>query len=746
MLANMRGQTANGFVFTSLYDIQHLLTKTEQKLGLFMTQLDKFVKIENKSCSIIFDCRGNLPAVLYMGSPLSSTTTPEMLANLGTRQEAKCAPVLEPPLSLMPSYGDGFTGSVGAELYGQADSFATNPQLVSIERSSNKVAFRCEDSHRHIAFEFAVSLDQDTSIATWQSKVINLSDAPLNVNRFAAPTLPLSQNLNQLTTFEGRWSSEFQTKSVPIVMGAYVRENRRGKTSHDSFPGVIAQNANTTEQSGECFGFHLGISGNHRLCIEQMADGRQFVQMNELLYPGEVTLAQGESYTSPVMYSGYSESGLSALSRQFHRYIRAHVLKHSAETKPRPIHYNTWEGLYFDHDMDTLKALANKVADLGIERFVLDDGWFGTRTSDRKGLGDWWVNKDVYPDGLGPLIEHVNNLGMEFGIWFEPEMVNPDSDLYRTHPDWVLGSEQNAQVPFRHQYVLDLTHPDVTDYLYRSVTELLDEHPQIKYIKWDMNRDVNHQINYQHKPAMHQQIQALYALIARIKQDYPYLEIESCCSGGGRVDLGILQTTDRFWTSDSNDALDRLNIQRGFSFFFPPEVMGAHIGPRDCHITGRHIPMAMRAAVAMFGHMGIEMDPRELTDEEVSTLKLAIELHKSHRQLIHSGDLYRLDPDGLNVNFGVVSQDKSEALFAYNSVVETVRTNPSRYIFTGLSPTVVYRIQRVWPDRIKEYSESVLSVIDGETFTGEALMQFGLQMPVLFPQSSLVFHLQAVTQ
>ena len=475
-----------------------------------------------------------------------------------------------------------------------------------------------------------------------------------------------------------------------------------------------------------------------------MADGRSYVQFGELLFPGEVQLAAGEAYSSPVLYSGFGADGFSSLSQQFHTYVRNNVLTHSADSKPRPVHYNTWEGIYFDHDVDTLKALADKVAPLGVERFVLDDGWFKGRRSDKAGLGDWTVDETIYPDGLDPLINHVIDLGMEFGIWFEPEMVNPDSDLYRAHPEWALQTKNNPHVPFRNQLVLDLTNPDVVEYLFKVINDVLTTYPKISYIKWDMNRDVNHPGNIQGKPAKRVQMPALYALIQRVKDAHPGIEIESCCSGGGRVDLGILQHTDRFWTSDSNDALDRLRIQRGFSYFFPSEVMGAHVGPRDCHITGRNIPIEMRAAVAMFGHMGIEMDPRELTEQETGALKEAIALYKSFRHLTHSGDLFRMDDDGLNVKFGYVAKDKSEAVFAYNSVIETPKTTPLRFLFGGLDSNKSYRITRVWPEKLKEYSPSILQKVDGEVFTGEALMKFGLQMPVLFPQTSLLYKLEAV--
>ena len=709
-----------------------------------MSSIPSYIQLDNDQVSLVIDCQTRVPTILYYGSKLSASTTPEMLTLLSTRQEAKCAPVNEPPIALIPSYGDGFTGAPGMEINGTPELWSTGATLSHVEQSQSSAILTCIDTHRLVKLTVRVELDTNTSIVTLQSSITNMSASPMNVQWFNSATIPLGPKYTKLKTFEGRWSSEFQTKDIDLFMGSYVRENRRGKTSHDTFGGLISYEAGTDEQAGQCIGFHLGTSGNHRMRAEMMADGRTYAQFGELLLPGEVSLEKDQSYSSPVLYMGYSKEGFSHLSNNFHNYIRANVLTHSVSTKARPVHYNTWEGIYFDHDVDTLKALADKVAPLGVERFVLDDGWFKGRRSDKAGLGDWVIDETVYPDGLTPLIEHVNRLGMEFGLWFEPEMVNPDSDLYRAHPEWVLQTTNNPQIPFRHQYVLDLSNPDVVEYLFNAVNDVLTAHPQIKYVKWDMNRDVNHQGGLSGQPAMHKQIQALYHLISRIKSLHPGLEIESCCSGGGRVDLGILQTTDRFWTSDSNDALDRLSIQRGFSFFFPAEVMGAHVGPRDCHITGRHIPIAMRAAVAMFGHMGIEMDPRELTEEETMELTQAIALHKENRELIHSGNLVRLNEDGLNINFGIVNQEKTQALFAYNSVIETVRTNPGRMVFAGLSAEQTYRVDIAWPNALKEYSPSIWNKIDGQVVSGDALMQFGMQMPVVFPQTALIFKLTAV--
>ena len=710
-----------------------------------MSHHPQFVLLNGQHTSLVIDCNNKTPAILYFGKKLSSKTTYDMMKQLSTRQEAKCSVVIEAPISLSPLMGEGFTGAPGIEVFDNNMAWSIGGTLTSITQpSANEVIFESIDSLRSLSVKHHLTLHPHSDVLSATTELTNLGNDAVNVNWCAAPTIPMPLHIDQIMSFEGRWSNEFQRKSFDMFLGSFVRENRKGKTSHDNFPGMVMHNKLTHEQGGECYGFHLGWSGNHKMRAELLAEGRCYAQLGELLMPGELALAPNESYTSPTLYTAYSNQGFSGLSHNFHQFVRQSLITDKVRQKPRPVHYNTWEGIYFDHDVAVLQSLATQAADIGAERFVLDDGWFKGRRGDFAGLGDWTVDREIYPDGLQPLIDHVNKVGMEFGLWFEPEMVNPDSDLYRKHPEWTLQTAGNEQLKFRKQLVLDMTNPAVTDYLFNAINDILVEYPQIVYIKWDMNRDLNHAGNLAGKPAVHQQTLAAYALIERLKQANSHVEIESCSSGGARVDYGVLRYTDRVWTSDSNDALDRLTIQRGCSFFFPAEVMGAHVGPRDCHITGRNISIAMRAAVAFFGHMGIEMDPRELTDDERQQLKQIIKLHKQHRQLIHSGKLVRLNTDGDSINFGIVNANQSQGLFAYNSVKETQRTNPPKYHFSGLDADKNYTLSLVWPAGFSFYSQSILSVIENQTFSGEALMTFGMQLPITFPQTSLIFKLNEV--
>ncbi|MEL7217820.1 MAG: alpha-galactosidase, partial [Pseudomonadota bacterium] len=417
-------------------------------------------------------------------------------------------------------------------------------------------------------------------------------------------------------------------------------------------------------------------------------------------------------------------------------------------SKPRPVHYNTWEAVYFDHDIDTLIELAEAAAAVGAERFVLDDGWFGSRRHDGAGLGDWWVSEDIYPDGLHPIVDRVKQLGMEFGLWFEPEMVNPDSDLYRAHPDWVLQAEGVEAVPFRGQLTLDLTKPAVFDYLFEKITQLVATYG-IAYIKWDMNRDTNHP-GSSGRGAMHRQTLAVYRLFEQLRKAHRELEIESCSSGGGRADFGIMRHADRIWTSDNNDARQRQHIQRGATHFFPLRVLGSHVGPKRCHVTGREFSMAFRVASAVFGHMGMELDLRDESENDLEVLKAGIELYKQHRKLIHDGQFLRLPSTPETNLIGCVSKDQNEALFSYAKLETELATLPSRVHFSGLDPDIQYRLKIVWPQHNPSISSpSIIDAADqlgdGHVFSGAALMGHGVQPPLTFPDTCLFYHLKADT-
>jgi alpha-galactosidase len=705
-----------------------------------MSTIPAFVRLDGNACTLVIDCRGPAPAVLHWGAKLSKDTTGDMLDLAAAREDAPCSPLVAPPLALTPLAGQGFPGRHGLQAHGAGGRrWATYTAIEDVRTGGDgSVEIRSVDAANGIELLHHLALRPDGGVLTGWTQVRNLGSDELVVDWCAAPVLPVPPEMAEWVSFEGRWSGEFQMRTLPRALGALNRENRRGRTSHDAFPGLLAQEASAREQAGEVFGWHLGWSGNHATHAETLSDGRAYVQMGELFMPGEMRLAPGAAYRTPTLYAAWSGSGRNGVSAAFHTHIRARPQHRRQRAKPRPVHYNTWEAVYFKHDLPRLLQFVDAAADMGVERYVLDDGWFNGRRDDKAGLGDWFVDRSIYPDGLHPLAARVLERGMEFGLWVEPEMVNPDSDLFRAHPDWVLGTPPAPQLNFRNQLVLDASRDDVQEYLFERLDALLREYP-ISYLKWDMNRDVNHPGGADGAAAAHAHVRGLYRLLARVRAAHPGVEVESCASGGGRADLGVLEWTDRVWTSDTNDALDRQYIQRGLSTFLPFELMGAHVGPTDCHITGRRISMGTRVATALFGHMGLEVDLLGLTAEERRELAAGIALHKQYRGLIHSGTLVRLDRPANEVAFGVVAADGGQALFSHVMISEQAGYFPGRLRFAGLDTAARYKVSLVWPGQVKSASPLVAALRDGATFTGDMLMNIGLQLPRQHPQSALVY-------
>jgi alpha-galactosidase len=422
------------------------------------------------------------------------------------------------------------------------------------------------------------------------------------------------------------------------------------------------------------------------------------------------------------------------LAARFHRYLRGRP--HHPST-PRPVVVNTWEAVYFNHDLPKLAALADAAAQVGAERFVLDDGWFRHRRNDHAGLGDWYVDENVWPTGLHPLIDHVRGLGMDFGLWVEPEMVNPDSDLARAHPEWIMATGDRQPPLSRHQQVLDLGHPAAYAYILLRLDALLSEYP-IAYLKWDHNRDL---IDAGHSPGgeagVHAQTLALYRLIDELRARHPGVEIESCASGGSRVDLEILDRTERVWASDSIDALERQQIQRWTGLLLPLEMIGAHVGAPVAHTTGRVHTLDFRAGTALFGHFGIEWDLTTANPADRARLAAWVALYKHLRGLLHTGTMVRADhPDPAVWVHGVVAADASRAVYAVVATATSVWSPPGPVRLPGLAADAVYRVAPLPPgDRIEGPGQSELPWWDsGVDLTGRALGEVGLQAPLQFPE------------
>ena len=588
----------------------------------------------------------------------------------------------------------------------------------------------------------AISLDPATGVAAFRSRLLNQGDEPLSLGWMAPAALPLTHD--EVMVFDGRWAREFQPVRQRLATGLLVKENRTGRTSHHAPPFAVVGPPGFGEDAGEVLGLHLAWSGNHRLLVERLRDGRLQFQAGELFLPGEMTLAPGESYQTPILYAARSSAGLNGLSARFHPFVRDRILGGRLKGKPRTVHFNTWEAVYFRHDLAELKALADLAAGVGAERFVLDDGWFEGRNDDTTSLGDWRADRSKYPDGLGPLIDHVRGLGLEFGLWVEPEMANAESALLRAHPDWTLHEPGRVQPLGRGQHVLDLTRPQVADNIFGQIDALLSAHP-IGYLKWDMNRDLTHAASAG-RPAAHRQTLAVYALIDRVRAAHPGVEIESCASGGGRADFEILRRTDRVWTSDNNDPIERQAIQRGFSIFFPPEVMGAHVGASPDHSTGRRTSLELRALTALFGHMGIEADVRGFTEAERAALEQWTRLYKDHRALIHGGQVVRqvhADPGAV----ATMVVGEAGALASYAQLETPPRASPDPLRLVGLSPDGLYRARLLNPPRPPNAGMKVApAMTSGAAIeaSGRMIAAAGLPLPILRAGGIALFWLQRI--
>jgi len=568
---------------------------------------------------------------------------------------------------------------------------------------------------------------------------------------------PLPGRTGEVLDFTGRPTAERIPQRHQLGDGLWLREGRRGHTGHDSATMVIAAVPGVTFGQGEAYGLHVAWSGNtvHRVervpsgvgmtgAGARMLPGATTIGGGELLLPGEVALAASESYTTPWVYLAASRSGLDGLSAQFHGYLRSRPAHPRSD---RPVNLNVWEAVYFRHDFGTLAALADIAAGIGVERYVLDDGWFRGRRTDQAGLGDWHVDEDVWPAGLGQLADYVRARGMAFGLWIEPEMVNPDSGLYRAHPDWILAAGQRRPPLERHQLVLDLTRPEVTDYLLERISALLSEYP-VSYVKWDCNRDIIDAGSGARSgaPAAHRQALAVYALLDELRRRYPGVEWESCAAGGGRIDLAMLERVERVWTSDMTDALARQSIQRWTGQLVPPEYLGAHVSAPFSHQTGRYMPLSLRCATALFGHFGVEWDITQAAEDELAELAAWIGLYKQHRALIHGGRTVRIDtPDDTAWMHGVVAADASAALMSYVQLDEPRNDQPAALRVLGLDPRRRYRITDVTPGASRPRRSGLADDrIPAVQVSGAALAEIGLAIAAQRTLTALVLHIEVV--
>lgn len=596
------------------------------------------------------------------------------------------------------------------------------PAMYQGEEKAETLEITLRDEYKNLEVVLYYSVFEDLDVITRACKIVNQSKEQVRLLRAYSMGLDFDNKDMDMLHFYGRHAMERKMERSPLQHGFQGVESRRGYSSHQQNPFVILCKQDANEEYGWCYGASFAYSGNFSIQAEvsQMDLTRLTVGIQDTQF--EFHLEPGESFTAPEVILSFSENGLGQLSRNYHKAIRHNLCRGKYKTERRPVLINNWEATYFDFTPEKLVAIAKDAKELGIEMLVMDDGWFGKRDSDYSGLGDWFVNEKKLKGGLKNLVEEVNKAGMKFGIWFEPEMISEDSDLYRAHPDWALTVPGRSFTRARHQLVLDFSREDVRTYIFDRMCEIL-ESANIEYVKWDANRHLT-DVWSAKLPAdrqgevFHRYILGLYDFLEKLTQRFPNLLIEGCSGGGGRFDAGMMYYHPQIWCSDDTDAIERLDIQYGTSFGYPISTVGSHVSVCPNHQTGRSVSMKTRGIVAMAGTFGYELDITRLSQEEKDMVKIQVEEFKKYYSLIQQGDYYRLTDDGRKspyVAWEFAAEDGTEALL--NVVTLRVRAYAMPYTvrIKGLKPEAVYEVEGT-----------------GEKYSGAALMNGGYLLPVIW--------------
>jgi alpha-galactosidase len=702
---------------------------------------EAIIALTASGVTVLIDVSDGLPVITYWGPELPALDRDQIAAIVAAEIPRAGSNNLDPRprIALVPEHRTGFTGRPG--LRGSFDGVGWSPAFTAttVRADAGSVEIDAVDDAGRLALLVRIELSP-TGLLRARAAVTNRAAERYTVDDLVL-AFPVPDEADELLDFAGRHNLERVPQRAPFGFGTHLRENRKGRTGFESAYVLHAGTAGFDFGSGRVWGVHTAWSGNHTHYAERVFTGERLLGGGELLLPGEVRLATGETYQSPWVYAAYG-AGLDEVARRFHRHLRAREPRVGPD---RPVTLNVWEAVYFEHDADRLLDLAERAAAVGVERFVLDDGWFGARRHDHAGLGDWVVSPEVWPLGLHPLVDRVRGLGMQFGLWFEPEMVNPDSNVARAHPEWIMAARAEWPVESRFQQVLNLSIPEAYEHVKTQMLAVLKEYA-VDYVKWDHNRDLIEAGTQTDggRPAVHAQTLAVYRLLDEIRAALPGLEIESCSSGGGRVDLGILERTDRIWVSDNIDPIDRQSMLRWTGQLVPPEFLGSHIASGRSHTTGRRHDLAFRAGTAIFGHLGIEWDLAEATAGEIAELGEWLAFYKEHRGLLLAGDLVRMDGyDDRVLVHGVVAPDRSRALFAMVTTASPFPDPVARLRFRGLDPGRSYRVRPVlarpgigprwWGPELR-----------GEVFSGAALELPGVACPRVHTDEVVLYRADAV--
>ncbi|TGB01668.1 alpha-galactosidase [Halobacillus salinus] len=590
---------------------------------------------------------------------------------------------------------------------GHADSEKAKTLIVTLK-----------DDQSGVKVELSYTLFQDVPVITRSLRVVNVGEGEVTIQKVASLNLDLPDSEFDMVHLTGAWARERHLAVHRLAEGTQQIASQRGASSHQHNPFLALKRPETTEHNGEVIGVHFVYSGNFQAQAE--VDHYRTTRLQVGIHPTRFSwkLQENEYFQSPEAVLTYSNEGLNGLSQSIHQWVHYHLIQERWRTAERPVLVNNWEATYFDFNEEKLEAFATEAKQLGIELFVLDDGWFGKRDDDTTSLGDWFVDKRKLPNGIGKLASQVKNKGMKFGLWFEPEMISPESELITAHPDWVVGATASHQTLGRNQQVLDFSNQEVVDYLYDRMSTIIEE-ADLDYIKWDMNRNITEPISSHltnQGEFFHRYILGVYALYDRLTKAYPHVLFESCAGGGGRFDLGMMHYAPQAWTSDNTDAVERLKIQYGTSIAYPLTTMGSHVSAVPNHQTLRETPFSFRADVAYFGTFGYELDPSALTKEEKEQVGKQIEQYKNTQPLIQHGTFTRLASpfDGEETAWMVFDESKGSGVVAWYK--PNFRPNPKSN----------QALQLAGLEAEAEYE------VNGKRYGGDELMRRGLPLGTEF--------------
>lgn len=574
------------------------------------------------------------------------------------------------------------------------------PASFGTEQECETLEITCRDSHTGLEAVLMYTVFEDVDVITRSVKVVNASEKTLFLTRVMSACLDMDNRDFEAVTLHGSWARERHIQTVPVSHAKLSVESVRGESSHQDHPFMALKTKGADDDQGEVYAMNFVYSGNFKVMVQN----DQFDQLRMIMgiHPEDFSwkLNPGEAFQAPEVVMVYSAGGLGTMTRTFHDFYRNHLIRGKYKDKKRPILINNWEATYFEFNTEKLIAIAKQASELGIEMLVMDDGWFGHRNDDSTSLGDWFVNEKKLPGGLNYLVDEVNKLGMKFGIWMEPEMISPDSELYKEHPDWAIAVKGRTGTLSRNQYVLDFSRKDVRDCIYEKIRAILNS-ANIEYVKWDMNRQLT-DLGSLALPAdrqgelSHRYVLGVYEMQERLTHDFPDLLLENCSGGGARFDPGMLYYSPQIWCSDDTDAIERLGIQEGTALIYPLSAMGAHVSDCPNHTVGRNTPFKTRGEVALAGTFGYELDITKIAKEEQEQIPQQTAMYHKYNDLVREGDYYRIASYRENHFYDcymVVSKDKKEALVTFVTVHARPNYHSLKVRLQGLNPNLDYRLE-----------------------------------------------------